>query len=108
MAGIPIVGPALGAAAAVMAIASGIANVKKIWKVPEDQANNPSSSSSAAQSMVRPNISLSDVIPTQLTQNVMTDSELSELNQPSKVYVTETDIADVTNKVEVTETNASF
>jgi hypothetical protein len=109
MAGIPIVGPALGAAAAAMAVVSGIMNVKKIWSVKEDQMNNPSSSSSsAAQSMVRPNISLSDVIPTQLTQNVMTDSELSELNQPSKVYVTETDIADVTNKVEVTETNASF
>ena len=110
MAGIPIVGPALGAAAAAMAVVSGIMNVKKIWAVKEDQANNPSSSSSsaAAQSMVRPNISLSDVIPTQLTQNVMTDSELSELNQPAKVYVTETDIADVTNKVEVTETNASF
>lgn len=109
MAGIPIVGPALGAAAAAMAVASGIMNVKKIWSVKEDQPNNPdSSSASAAQSMVRPNISLSDVLPTQLTQNVMTDSELSELNQPTKVYVTETDIADTTNKVQVTETNASF
>lgn len=110
MAGIPIVGPALGAAAAAMAVVSGIMNVKKIWAVKEDQANNPSSSSSAAaaQSMVRPNINLSDVLPTQLTQNVMTDSELSELNNPTKVYVTETDITETMNKVEVTETNASF
>lgn len=109
MAGIPIVGPALGAAAAAMAVVSGIMNVKKIWAVKEDQANNPSSSSSAAaQSMVRPNINLSDVLPTQLTQNVMTDSELSEMNQPTKVYVTETDISETMNKVEVTETNASF
>lgn len=109
MAGIPIVGPALGAAAAAMAVVSGIMNVKKIWAVKEDQANNPSSSSSAAaQSMVRPNINLSDVLPTQLTQNVMTDSELSEMNNPTKVYVTETDISETMNKVQVTETNASF
>lgn len=110
MAGIPVVGPALGAAAAAMAVASGVMNVKKIWAVKEDQPNNPSSSSdsAASQSIVRPNISLSDVIPTQLTQNVMTDSELSELNKPTKVYVTETDISDTMNKVEVTENNASF
>ena len=111
MAGIPVVGPALGAAAAAMAVASGVMNVKKIWAVKEDQPNNPSSSSdssAASQSIVRPNISLSDVIPTQLTQNVMTDSELSELNKSTKVYVTETDISDTMNKVEVTESNASF
>ena len=110
MAGIPVVGPALGAAAAAMAVASGVMNVKKIWAVKEDQPNNPSSSSdsAASQSIVRPNISLSDVIPTQLTQNVMTDSELSELNKSTKVFVTETDISDTMNKVEVTETNASF
>ena len=109
MAGIPVVGPALGAAAAAMAFASGIMNVKKIWKVPTDKESNISSDSSAAsQSIVRPNISLSDVIPAQLTQNVMTDSELSELNKSTKVYVTETDISDTMNKVEVTENNASF
>lgn len=110
MAGIPIVGPALGAAAAAMAVASGVMNVKKIWAVKEDKPNNPSSSSdsAASQSIVRPNISLSDVIPTQLTQNVMTDNELSELNKPTRVYVTETDISDTMNRVSVTETNASF
>ena len=110
MAGIPVVGPALGAAAAAMAVASGVMNVKKIWAVKEDQPNNPSSSdsSAASQSIVRPNISLSDVIPAQLTQNVMTDSELSELNKSTKVYVTEMDISDVSNKVQVTENNASF
>ena len=110
MAGIPVVGPALGAAAAAMAVASGVMNVKKIWAVKEDQPNNPSSSdsSAASQSIVRPNISLSDVIPAQLTQNVMTDTELSEMNKPTRVYVTEMDISETMNKVEVTENNASF
>lgn len=110
LADIPFVGPGLAIAASAAAITAGIANVKKIWAVKEDQPNNPSSSSdsAASQSIVRPNISLSDVIPTQLTQNVMTDSELSELNKSTKVYVTETDISDTMNKVEVTENNASF
>ena len=109
MAGIPVVGPGLGAAAAAAAVLAGIANVKKILEVPDDgkETSTPSSSASS-QSIVRPNISLSDTIPTQLTQNLMTDSELSELNKPTRVYVTETDISDTMNKVEVTENNASF
>ena len=110
MAGIPIVGPALGIAAATAAIISGIANVKKIWEVKDDgeQTTMPSSVSSAPASVVRPSINLADSLPTQLTQNFMTDSELSELNNPTKVYVTETDISETMNKVQVTETNASF
>ena len=110
MAGIPIVGPALGIAAAAAAIASGIANVKKIWEVPDDgeQTTMPTPASSAQSSVVRPSINLADSLPTQLTQNFMTDSELSQLNNPTKVYVTETDITETMNKVEVTESNASF
>lgn len=106
MSGIKFVGPALGIAAAAAAIAAGIANVKKILEVPDD--GKETTTPSASQSIVRPNISLSDTIPTQLTQNLMTDSELSELNKPTRVYVTETDISDTMNKVSVTENNASF
>ena len=109
MAGIPVVGPGLGAAAAAAAVLAGVANVKKILEVPDDgKETSTSSSSVTSQSIVRPNISLSDTIPTQLTQNLMTDTELSELNKPTRVYVTETDISDTMNKVEVTENNASF
>lgn len=108
MSGIKFVGPALGIAAAAAAIAAGIANVKKILEVPDDGKETSTPSSSVSQSIVRPNISLSDTIPTQLTQNLMTDTELSELNKPTRVYVTETDISDTMNKVEVTENNASF
>ena len=35
-------------------------------------------------------------------------SEMSNMNQEQKVYVTETDISDTQNKVRVAETNASF
>ena len=109
LAGIPVVGPGLGYAAAAAAVLAGVANVKKILEVPDDGKETSSPSSSVtSQSIVRPNISLSDTIPTQLTQNLMTDSELSEMNKPTRVYVTETDISDVSNKVEVTENNASF
>ena len=109
LAGIPVVGPGLGAAAAAAAVLAGVANVKKILEVPDDGKETSSPSSSVtSQSIVRPNISLSDTIPTQLTQNLMTDTELSELNKPTRVYVTETDISDTMNKVEVTENNASF
>ena len=108
MAGIKVIGPALGAVAAAAAVAAGIANVKKILEVPDDGKETSTQSSSASQSIVRPNISLSDTIPTQLTQNLMTDTELSELNKPTRVYVTENDISDVSNKVRVTENNASF
>ena len=106
LAGIPVVGPGLGAAAAAAAVLAGVANVKKILEVPDD--GKETSTPSASQSIVRPNISLSDSLPTQLTQNLMTDSELSEMNKPTRVYVTETDISDTMNKVEVTENNASF
>lgn len=106
LAGIPVVGPGLGYAAAAAAVLAGVANVKKILEVPDD--GKETTTPSASQSIVRPNISLSDTIPTQLTQNLMTDSELSELNKPTRVYVTETDISDTMNKVEVTESNASF
>ena len=109
LAGIPVVGPGLGYAAAAAAVLAGVANVKKILEVPDDgkETSSPSASASS-QSIVRPNISLSDTIPTQLTQNLMTDTELSEMNKPTRVYVTETDISDTMNKVEVTENNASF
>ena len=107
LAGIPVVGPGLGYAAAAAAVLAGVANVKKILEVPDD-GKETSSPSASSQSIVRPNISLSDTIPTQLTQNLMTDTELSEMNKPTRVYVTETDISDVSNKVQVTENNASF
>ena len=109
LAGIPVVGPGLGYAAAAAAVLAGVANVKKILEVPDDGKETSSPSSSVtSQSIVRPNISLSDTIPTQLTQNLMTDTELSEMNKPTRVYVTETDISDTMNKVEVNENNDSF
>lgn len=103
MAGIPVVGPALGAAAAAAAIAAGIANVKKIWEVDETSG---ASASSASASIAAP--AALNTAPVEYTRNLLGNKETDELNQPVKCYVVESDITSVQTKVAVTESNASF
>lgn len=103
MAGIPIVGPALGAAAAAAAIAAGIANVKKIWEVDETSG---ASASSASASVAAP--AALNTAPVEYTRNLLGNKETDELNQPVKCYVVESDITSAQTKVAVTESNASF
>lgn len=103
MAGIPIVGPALGAAAAVAAIAAGIANVKKIWEVDETSG---ASASSASASIAAP--AALNTAPVEYTRNLLGDKETDLLNEPVKCYVVESDITSAQTKVAVTESNASF
>lgn len=99
MAGIPIVGPGLGIAAAAAAIVAGIANVKAIWAV------NESGTSSSPSVAAPPAITAP---PVEYTRNLLGDREIEELNQPVKCYVLESDITNTQNKVAVTESNASF
>lgn len=103
MAGIPIVGPALGAAAAAAAIAAGIANVKKIWEADETSG---ASASSASASVAAP--AALNTAPVEYTRNLLGNKETDELNQPVKCYVVESDITTAQTKVAVTESNASF
>ena len=103
MAGIPIVGPALGIAAAAAAIAAGIANVKKIWEVDETSG---ASASSASASVAAP--AALNTAPVEYTRNLLGNKEIDELNQPVKCYVVESDITNAQTKVAVTESNASF
>ena len=103
MAGIPIVGPALGAAAAAAAIAAGIANVKKIWEVDETSG---ASASSASASIAAP--AALNTAPVEYTRNLLGDKETDLLNEPVKCYVVESDITSAQTKVAVTESNASF
>ena len=104
MASIPVVGPALGIAAAAAALASGYANVKAIWAVDESGSNTPSLSTAS----VTPTFNAEQAMPVEYTRNVMTDSEMENLNQPTKVYVLESDITDAQKTVEVRESNATF
>lgn len=103
MAGIPIVGPALGAAAAAAAIAAGIANVKKIWEV--DETSGASASGASASVSAPANLNTS---PVEYTRNLLGDKETDQLNNPIKCYVVESDITNAQTKVAVTESNASF
>ena len=103
MAGIPVVGPALGAAAAAAAIAAGIANVKKIWEVDETSG---ASASSASASIAAP--AALNTAPVEYTRNLLGDKETDQLNNPIKCYVVESDITSAQTKVAVTESNASF
>lgn len=103
MAGIPIVGPALGIAAAAAAVVAGIANVKKIWEVDETSG---ASASSASASVAAP--AALNTAPVEYTRNLLGNKETDELNQPVKCYVVESDITTAQTKVAVTESNASF
>lgn len=104
MASIPVVGPALGIAAAAAALAAGYANVKAIWAVDESGSNTPSLSTAS----VTPTFNAEQAMPVEYTRNVMTDSEMETINQPTKVYVLESDITDAQKTVEVRESNATF
>lgn len=103
MAGIPIVGPALGAAAAAAAIIAGIANVKKIWEVNETSGASASGASASVSAPANLNTS-----PVEYTRNLLGDKETDQLNNPIKCYVVESDITNAQTKVAVTESNASF
>lgn len=106
LAGIPIVGPALGAAAAAAAALAGAANIKKILAVKTDGISNGNVDTSTTTAT--PSVNLSESMPVQYTRDLLTDSEMSNINQEQRVYVVEDDITSTQNKVKVTENNASF
>lgn len=77
-----------------------VANIKKqTYNGEGGDVSNPS---------VNPRLDLSQSMPVQYTRDLLSDSELSNINQEQKVYVTETDITNTQNKVRVAESNASF
>jgi chemotaxis protein histidine kinase CheA len=104
LAGIPIVGPALGAIAAAAAIVSGITNVKRIVSVKTPGAVSSSPSiSNAANGVQMPSVSGSaDTMINQL------DQMNSNLRQPQRVYVLETYITFTQDRVAKIEANAQF
>ena len=108
MVGIPVVGPALGIAAATAASLAGVANIKKILSVKTDSIGNGDVDTSTPSPAVSPRVNLSESMPIQYTRDLLTDSELSNINQEQTVVVLESDITDTQNRVKVKEQNASF
>ena len=111
MAGIPVVGPALGVAAAASALISGYANVKAIWATDESGANAESLLNSTPETSsvgVTPTFNAESALPVEYTRNILTNSETDTLNNSMKVYVLESDITETQNKVTIAEDNATF
>lgn len=113
MAEIPVVGPALGAAAAAAATAFGIANINKIKNTKKGKTTTPNVN--AAPESMQQTVSSAMVSPL-----LNEEADLSKMNsipvtqesdrgtQNIKVYVTESDITDATHKAEVRDNNATF
>jgi len=103
LAGIPVVGPALGAVAAGAAIAAGIANVKKIIAVksglPGDTGGGGSVPSPTAISGSVPaqRLTAQQVGSTVLTQPTLTQGQVNAL--PNQNPLTAQDIADAVSKI---------
>lgn len=97
VASIPIVGPALGAAAAASTIAVGMMNVNKIRQTKKNSTGNVSASVGAIQTIQT---------PTQMTNITGFSDDVTLPEQ--RVYVLESDITDAQNHVRVTQNNNSF
>ncbi len=104
MAGIPYVGPALGAAAAAAAVASGMANVKSILSTSTDGKSTSASTSTTSSYVSMPTL---DTPVTETYSTVAGFSEDTINSIPQQVLVVE-DVNAGQNKVKVAETMATF
>lgn len=109
MAGIPVVGPALGIAAAAAALASGYANVRQILAVStkgtsavQAVTNTTSASSVQAPAIVREVAAQRTVTPNTQTQT------LNKIATDTRVYVVESDIAQAGKRVNVRDSESTF
>ena len=57
---------------------------------------------------VTPNVNLSDSMPIQYTRELLSDTETTEMNKSTRVYVLESDISETQENVSVKEANATF
>ena len=109
MAGIPIVGPALGAVAAAAAIKMGFDNIKRIVAVKTD---NLSSSSSAAASSSGSDIPVTSapVINTTVLNRGETEdlSQTQSQTQPVRAYIVSKDLQDAEDKNSMIDKLSTF
>lgn len=100
----PPFGQIIGAANAAAVIAMGTANLMKI-----KNTDITGGVTSGAMGAVTPNSNVFGTdIPFAYTQNVTGQSEVDKLNEPIKVYVTESDISDAVNHSKVRIEESSF
>lgn len=113
LAGIPIVGPGLGAAAATAAIVAGIANVKNILSVDTLSSAAGSNISSATPTVSTPAV----VTPPAVVQEVTTvrsltgaseEERLNQMASDQRVYLVYSDVEQAGKRVEVQQSDTSF
>ncbi len=94
-------------------IATGLSTVKSILSTSIPGASDTTSSSaipSAVENVSVPEPEIADLYQSPIEQVVtqLASTEEQSLNQPSRVYVVETDISDTMTKVQVAETESNF
>lgn len=113
LAGIPIVGPGLGAAAATAAIVAGIANVKNILSVDTLSSATGSNISSATPTVSTPAV----VTPPAVVQEVTTvrsltgaseEERLNQMASDQRVYLVYSDVEQAGKRVQVQQSETSF
>lgn len=109
LAGVPLVGPALGAAAAAAAVVAGIANVKKILSTNTDGSNAASvtGGAAAAPAVVTPPAVIQEV---PVIRSLTGAKEEEQVNSSSgeRVYVVYSDIEGAGRTVDVQQSESTF
>jgi hypothetical protein len=117
LSGIPVVGPVLGGVAAAAAVAAGLANIKKIAAQKFDGGGDKSPAPSPSPSNIGAGGSGGSITPPTFNLGGQQIGGAGTLlgsgfgqngQQPIKVFVSETDISAVQNKVQVTQGNSLF
>ena len=114
MAGIPIVGPALGAVAAGVAVAAGLANVKKILAVKKDSKSAPSPTvvpkPNYSGAIAEQNSAIAPVINTTQLEDAEPDdiNDVRRRSAPIRAYIVDRDLQDNQNNRDMTDRLSTF
>lgn len=109
MAGIPYVGPALGAAAAAAAVVSGLANVKQILSVDASGKSTPSiGGAGSTTAFVQPPAVVQEVPVTRTLTSASEEERLNKMASETRVFLVYSDVEQAGKQVEVQQTEASF
>lgn len=111
LAGIPVVGPGLGAAAAAAAIVAGIANVKQILSTSTDGAGASvanSSASPATPAIVTPPAVIQEVPIVRSLTGASEEERLNQMVSDQRVYLVYSDVEQAGRQVRVQQSETSF
>ncbi|MBR3591015.1 MAG: hypothetical protein IKK89_04675 [Alistipes sp.] len=110
MAGIPYVGPALGAAAAAAAITAGMANVKQIIATDASGKSTPSISGAtpSVPAVVNAPAVVQEVPVVRTLTSASEEERLNKIASNQRVYLVYSDVEEAGKHVEVQQTESSF